>query len=231
MKIGFCLYGTLCGKFKDDVNRFRDKDFRHCWPNIKNTLIQPFIDRGHQVKIFISSYKPDEEIENDLFDLINPDGVYYSDLENSTPFTSKIGIFENNLDGLDFIIATRLDLHWNKPIIEGNIIFDKFNFLFREKGWWHKNFTCDNFYAWPHRMTPYVKKSLIETLGYPRNGWDTHALSHKLSKYISYNEMNIISDIHQLSDVNEYFTICKKELGVNRQGVHPEVLERFGELV
>ena len=68
-----------------------------------------------------------------MLELIKPNDVVLSQKEGSTPFTSKINAFRSldNKD-LDFVIHTRLDLHFTQPLINLNINYDKFNFLFIE---------------------------------------------------------------------------------------------------
>ena len=77
-------------------------------------------------------------------------------------------------------------------------------------------------------MTEKVKSSLLATYKTIRPDTHcTHGLYIKLSEVIDTDSIHIISEDEQLSDVNSFFTICKEELGNNRPGIHPEVIEKF----
>ena len=78
MKIAVSLYGLLYGQFMRD-GQPSVKDFKHCWPNINKNIIQPLRDMGHEVQVFVSSYKiPDEQLEKEFYEMVQPAGVYYS---------------------------------------------------------------------------------------------------------------------------------------------------------
>ena len=182
---------------------------------------------GHDVEVYVSSYKiPDEQLEKDFYSMINPSGVYYSNFEGSNTFTSKIASFENLLDKtFDFVVFSRLDLHWFNPI--SNIQFDKFNFLFLEKGYANVNWTCDNLYMWPGEMTKDVYTAMKETYLAYRPLPDTHGLMNKLAQYVPVDRMVVLSNVEQNSHDNLFYSICKAEYKTNQYPVHPEVLERF----
>ena len=226
MKIAVSLYGLLYGQFMRD-GQPSVKDFKHCWPNVNKNLIQPLRDMGHEVYVCISSYKiPDEQLEKEFYEMVQPSKVYYSEFEGSNTFTPKIASFQNLLDKkFDFVVFSRLDLHWFKPI--ENIQFDKFNFLFMEKGVAHLNWTCDNLYMWPGDMTPIVHIAMQETYHAYRNLPDTHGLMNKLAQYITKDKVVVLSDIEQNSHDNLFYSICKADYKSNHFPVHPEVIERF----
>ena len=227
-KIGFCLYGLLTDSYQGREN-IQDKDYRHCWPNIYRNVIEPYT-KENECHIYISTYNTTDDIKNEMMELIKPDQVLYSDKEGSTPFTSKINAFRllDNKD-LDFVIHTRLDLHFTQPLINLNIDYNKFNFLFPEINHWHLGYTTDNLYMWPHHMTNVVEDSMRKTYRTIRPYTHcTHGLMIKLSEQLNQNDIHIISDKHELSTVNSFYTICKRELGSQTQGIHPEVIEKFG---
>lgn len=227
MKIGFCLYGLLTDSYQGRENK-QEKDYRHCWPNIYKNVIEPFKE-NNECHILVSTYDTQEEIKNEMLELIKPNQVIYSDKEGSTPFTSKINVFRLLDDKeLDFIIHCRLDLHFNQPLSIYNIDYTKFNFLFKEQNHWHLQYTNDNVYMWPNRMTGLVEDSLRKTYKVVRPTTHcTHGLHIKLSEVISEREIHFISDNEERSDVNSFYTICKKELGSKTPNIHPEVVERF----
>lgn len=229
MKIAFCFYGILYGV---GGRTGSSRNFSHCWPNIKKMLVDPFISQGHEVSLYFSSYPIEDEKQNNEFKtIVDPKNVFYSDFKNSDPFTAKYASFKI-LQKLkdEVIILTRSDIHWSKKIANENIDLNKFNFLFPEKGWWNTEhqFTCDNFYIWPSKMTRYVKKAMKETYAFPRGKpfVDTHALMFNLKKYVSEKRIHMISDVEELSDVNSFYTCCRSGLP-KRDCMHIEVEQRY----
>jgi hypothetical protein len=234
MKIAICFFGVLHG------NVGRDYDIKHCWPNLSRMIVQPFkekhtkaspvipIRKEHQVEILLSTYKVDNEVlEKEIYDMIKPDHVQISAILNSSSKTTKLAMFKllENKD-YDFVIMTRTDLHFSETVID-KIDFNKFNFLFHENTTKAGNLTCDNFYAWPYKFTEQVKKS-FETC--PQlNSHDTHKLFDTLSKNISVEDIcYIAAEEKYYSDVNKYFTICKRFSNDRiEHGLHEEVMERF----
>lgn len=231
MKIGFVFYGIAYGGGSKS-----EKDFRHCWPGLKRDLIDPFIAKGHDAKVFVSTYHfKDKDIENQFYDMVKPDGVHFSNFEGSDPFTCKGAVFtafENKdfyLEDLDFIILTRLDLHFNKIMANENIDFTKFNFLHPEvQGWWDIfRFTTDNFYAWPRHMTWQVRDAMFGTYRKLRpESPDTHPLLLKLILITDIYSFHFISTTCEPSDASSYYTLCRDGIPTYRI-MHPEVIKRF----
>ena len=211
MHIGFVFFGMAYGV--PDPSKGL-KDFRHCWPHHREMLIKPFLNQGHQASTYVSTYPlgcPD--LEKQLHALIKPVRVHYSDYAGSDPFTCKgaaFNSFEN--DNLDFVVFTRLDLHFRKKLAFENINYDKFNFLYPEFGghWWEiLRFTTDNVYLWPHHMTPQVKSALLGTYRCLRpEKTDTHHLIHKLVLEIHPQQIHFISDTPENSDQSSFYTLC-----------------------
>lgn len=230
MRIGFFFYGIAYGPGKGG-----DRDFHHCWPNIKNMLVDPFIVQGHDVKLYFSTYPfPSGDIRQEFNSLVGPNEIYYSNAEGSDAFTTKFATFNliENAD-VDVVIISRIDVHYSKVIACSPYDFSKFNFLFSEENWWYNHrFTCDNFYMFPKSMTESVKKAMQETYCYPRGRpyVDTHGLFDKLVNYIPVTAMNFISKTHETSDVNSFYTCCRAGLPEDGRGghIHIEVKERYG---
>lgn len=232
MKIGFVFYGIAHGGGSKS-----EKDFRHCWPGLKRDLIDPFIAKGHDAKVFVSTYDfKDKDIEKQFYDVVKPDAVHFSNFEGSDPFTCKGAVFtafekkDFYLEDLDFVILTRLDLHFSKIMANENIDYTKFNFLYPELGghWWEMlRFTTDNFYAWPRHMTWQVRDAMFGTYRRLRpESPDTHPLIHKLIFTAGKDSYHFISDTPESSDVSSYYTLCREAIPVNRF-MHPEVVKRF----
>jgi hypothetical protein len=226
MKIAVCFYGLLYG---DSFGR--DYDVRHCWPNISRMILEP-LKVNHTVDVLLSTYTIDDaSIETEVRELIKPNYKHISSITNSNSRTTKLGIFQM-LESIekkdyDFVIMTRADLHFSKSVVDMNMNYDKFNFLFHEDHQ-QKYLTCDNFYAWPYKITKEVGKSFEECRAL--NKHDTHQLYDTLSKNIPVEDIHYISgEEKHLSDVNKYFTICKPGYGNDRidHGMHEDVIKRF----
>jgi hypothetical protein len=232
MKIGFVFYGLFYGDGSDlgkKPNGASCKDITHCWPNLKRMLIDPFREQGHDCRVYISTYKvEDEQKHSEIVNLIKPYKAVYSPKKDSTALTARYNSFlgfEGDKD-LDFVIMSRSDMHYSKKIAEHNICYDKFNFLFPEEEHWHNlRFTTDNFYGWPHALTPKVKDAFIDTKG--TFYWTTHNLYNSMCKFLPTSSINIISNVHEYSDVNSFFTLCKSDQPDRHGYMHPEVKERF----
>jgi hypothetical protein len=231
MKIGFVFFGIIYG-LGGRTGSLRD--FRHCWPNLKQMLIDPFVEKGHEVKIYFSGYEfDDKEIEKEFYDLIKPHAVVLSSFKNSNPFTAKYSSFNCfEHDDNDVIIFTRSDAHWSRILANENIDLTKFNFLFPEKGWWQTEykFTCDNLYIWPREMTKNVRSAMKDTYAWPRGEplVDTHGLMVKLEQYVSSEDIHLISTEEELSDVNSFYTCCRSGLP-DRECMHFEVRDRYNK--
>jgi hypothetical protein len=239
MKIGLCFFGIMYREYytPNDLTARSDKDFRHCYPNIKKMLIDPFIEQGHEVINYAVTYPiEDKEIEKEFYEMIKPKKVLFIEYEGSDSFSPKgasCGLLENETD-LDVVMLTRPDLHWSKKVAEYPIDFSKFNFLFKEgDGWWERaRFLNDNLYIFPFSMLKQVQSAIFDTYTWPRGKpyVDTHGLIHKLMNYIQLEQMNIISPEIEVSDVNSFYTCCRRGLPLDGRGghIHPEVKERYG---
>jgi hypothetical protein len=114
-----------------------------------------------------------------------------------------------------------------------NIDFTKFNFLFPELGWWDNHlFTCDNFYVIPKRYFEATRKAMEINYRRPRPEYvDTHGLLPCLELYIPREEFHFISNVHEISDINSYYTCCRSGLPENEERmkhINSRVKERFG---
>ena len=229
MKIGVCFFGIVCG---DGGGHNDKKDIRHCWSNVNSMLIEPFKEKEHEIDIFFSTYPiADQETYQNFEDLTNFKAIIYSNFLNSNSFTTKMASFEllkqDEQKDLDFIILTRADMHFRQKIADANIDFSKFNFLFKEKGnWLPREFTCDNFYAFPVNLLETVQQSFKET----QNTFyhTTHALYSSLKNKINQNDINFINnEFEEMSDINSFYTVCRTLLDANHPLMHPEVKEKF----
>lgn len=229
MKIGIAFFGII---YEEGGKR----DIRHCWPNLKKMIVDPYVKEGNDVRIYFSTYHTEKNIQEDFTSMVRPNKIGYNDFKDSNNFTTKIGAFSLFDPDLDFIILTRSDAHWNKFLIEQNIKYDRFNFLFPENfSWKNKNQTCDCFYAWPYHMTDIVKKSLRETYD-SLDEYEllphTHDLFTKIIKYLNIKDINFVSPNEEGSHINSFYSICRDGLSsILNEKIHPGVAKKFGYLI
>lgn len=222
MKLGLSFWGIA-------HSPVRGRDYRHCWPHIKTDFIDPFIKQGHDVKVYLSVYyfnmKQDEE---EFLNLVKPDRIKYSHYPHQL---AKIEAFDNFVDDTDAIVFTRFDAHWRRTLANENIDYTKFNFLCKEWGCWEdRRLTNDNVYIIPNKFIEATRKAMSECCV---NYAYTHELLQHLEKYIDHKDMHFISDEHELSDINSFYSVCRERdanFYVNpskHQYLHPLVREKF----
>ena len=68
-----------------------------------------------------------------------------------------------------------------------------------------------------------------ETYGWPRGTFypDTHGLINFLDKKIPSTELHFISKICEISNVNTFYTLCRKDVP-EHPCKHPEVKAKYG---
>ena len=195
-------------------------------------LVAPLETAGHDVKLFVSTYTSENRsTHTNILKNIRPRAVVYSDKTASRPYTTKLKSFDliKKIGDIDVIILCRSDIHFSKsPILNADL--NKFNFLFPASGnkkWWDiLRFTDDNFYVWPARMTSQVEESMHACMRFRPEMTDTHALYPQLVLRVDESEINFISEIPEGSDINSFYTLCKKSLA-RSEDAHPEVRDRF----
>lgn len=231
MIIGLALYGIFHGYH---TNAGSTADFRHCFPNTQRMIIDPLCRQGHVVKTFVCTYPiHDPEALDALHTMVKPVKVEWCEFAGSNQYTTKTRLFQTFADesDLDVVIFARCDIHYTIPIDKLPFQPQKFNFLFREENHWHNlKYATDNIYMWPHHMTPIIRKAMAETISTARSQGrtDTHNLYNVLlqSHYLSTDEIHFASELHALSDVNIFYSVCRSQLP-DRPCLHPEVRERF----
>lgn len=227
MIIGVVIYGKIHGHVGHKYY-----DFRHCFPSTQRNIIEPLRQQGHEVRVYYCTYPIDDaELLADFHTMVAPHKVEWCEFAGSTQCTTKMGSFECFRDekDLDLIVFARGDIHYSIPIDKMTLGTRKFNFLFREKNHWHNLlYTSDNFYVWPHYMTPLVEKAMAETIVTARaqGRVDTHNMYRHLCQYLSSDDIHFVSETHAWSCVNVFYTCCLQSLS-QRPNLHPDVQERF----
>jgi hypothetical protein len=205
MKIGINLVGITYGDIRN-----------RNWENTKDNLMSNVINcwEHNEVKIYITTY-PNPTIDK-LQKFYNPTKLTLIPFEGSDQRTTYIkSIKELETEDLDLIISTRFDIHFNKPISEHNIDFDKFNFFFREaNGWWelHK-FTNDALFIFNKKYLKDFINSVVEfdTNPYrPANHKDLHPTYRYLIPKIGEENVNFMLKSQHLTHRNPHYKLIRE---------------------
>jgi hypothetical protein len=205
MRIGVCLTGV-------SYDPSRNKDWRNYVNNIKDTF--------GEVDYFTTTYN--SEFNDEIIKLYNPKKFQF--VEYGTQRGTYIkSLKQIDNDDVDFLICTRFDIFFNKNINELNIDYEKFNFLFKEKGNWNRvvnninvRFVTDNFFAFPIKYKEIFIKAIegLENSYYLQNNLLNHPLPFmhhvydgSIPKLCDNIDYHFISDIEENSDINSFYRI------------------------
>ena len=228
MKIGILMAGISYG-YKSD------RDFRHCFPNINKNLIQP-LKNNHDVEVYVTTYHHEYMLE--LQDLFKPVDIKILPYEGNTQLTTrKESFLQADKDHLDFFIMSRFDLHFNQPLSNFNLDFNKFNIVSREgKGFWEsERFVGDVLFAWPKFLQDGVRKTFQDLLqatssrDWRHEGKHNHNFYIHLSPNIGEENIHFMFNNYQLSG-HEFASICTEDCSRRLRGqylVNEEVIARF----
>jgi hypothetical protein len=201
MKIGLNIVGI-------SYNKETKKDWKDS--NIKQTLIE-CLNQKYEVETYITTY-----MHNELLELIKHYDSKITTIIKSDK-SEQILTYIKSLkqlvnEDLDVIISTRFDIFFNQNFDELNFDFSKFNFLFKETGWWDNyKFTTDNFYIFPKEYLQNFIECIEELYKTPprNNCTDMHGMYNFISKKISEDNIHFISDNHMISNVNEFYKLTR----------------------
>jgi hypothetical protein len=201
MKIGLNIVGI-------SYNKETKKDWKDS--NIKQTLIE-CLNQKYEVETYITTY-----MHNELLELIKHYDSKITTIIKSDK-SAQILTYIKSLkqlvnEDLDVIISTRFDIFFNQNFDELNFDFSKFNFLFKETGWWDNyKFTTDNFYIFPKEYLQNFIECIEELYKAPprNNCTDMHGMYNFISKKISEDNIHFISDNHMISNVNEFYKLTR----------------------
>lgn len=206
MKLGISFNGISYGVGRNCI---------HCFQNQNKFLISPF-KQNNDVKIYLTSYT--SQLTSDIIKLYSPTLYNFSNINNSHQVITYIKSLEQlkNQD-LDFVISTRFDIHFNQDISLVNFEFNKFNALFKERGWWdNMKFTTDNMFAFPYYMLNDFILILQELYENPsRLGQtDLHQAFYRIQNKIGIQNTHIVSQINELSNTNLFYSLCSDKWGI-----------------
>jgi hypothetical protein len=201
MKIGLNIVGI-------SYNKETKKDWKDS--NIKQKLIE-CLNQKYEVETYITTY-----IHNELLELIKHYDSKITTIIKSDK-SEQILTYIKSLkqlvnEDLDVIISTRFDIFFNQNFDELNFDFSKFNFLFKETGWWDNyKFTTDNFYIFPKEYLQNFIECIEELYKTPprNNCTDMHGMYNFISKKISEDNIHFISDNHMISNLNEFYKLTR----------------------
>jgi hypothetical protein len=208
MKVGISIVGIShldgdAASSRDRVGRLgRVRKYDCCPPNIKENVILPF-QETNDVSVYLTTY-PHEHIEK-LIDMYSPKQYVLKDFGSSfMQQTYSESLLQLIDEDLDFIVSTRFDILFSQDMSKLNYDYSKMNVLFKEKGYNHVAYTCDNFFAFPKSMIKPFAQSIIDLFNSgERNGM--HGTIHELSKHIGYENIKILDEVDQLGHGNNYY--------------------------
>jgi len=194
MRIAICFKGVhfMNGShnwfinFEDQVQNFNEK------------ILTPLKEQGHQVDIFLSTYKFSDEKTQRLQDLYSPVSLSFIDfIENEERYTAQyrhhLNLYQNivkyqsdNSVQYDSIITTRYDIEMNKAITEFTYDYTTFNINFKQP----TGDVDDCFWVFPASDLTLII-SILETMK------NSNVTLHKFEQYYS-------KPIYFLVGIDEY---------------------------
>jgi len=206
MNIGISITGI---SHLVDVYRPYPRSYKTCYENFY-TEVYDVLKWKNNITTYITTYYS-SEIDN-ILKTYNPKKFQIFNFNNSHQIVTIIKSLEQlRGEELDLIVCTRFDISFKESILK-TLTFDlaKFNFLFREEGYWESNkFVNDCFYIFPYNMLEDVIQACYNLLKTPpRPGlMDMHGLYTYLEQIVSVDRINIVNDTFMLSHENEIYKL------------------------
>ena len=206
MNIGISITGI---SHLVDVYRPYPRSYKTCYENFF-TEVYDVLKKNNNINTYITTYYS-TEIDN-ILKIYKPKKFQIFNFNNSHQIVTVIKSLEQlRNEDLDLVVCTRFDLSFNNNILN-TLKFDltKFNFLFKEEGYWDSNkFVNDCFYIFPYSMLETVINACYSLLREPpRPGlMDMHGLYNCLVKLCSAEQLNIVSEECMLSHENKLYKL------------------------
>lgn len=181
MKIGINLNGVSY----HDGSSYRKRDYINAIDNLKEKVVNPLIEKGHEVSFYVFTYNTikSKDVERDY----NPVKSTYIDekvnFNNATSgdklsngfrmmtFTTVKSLHELKNQDLDLIISTRFDINFKQnPFEVYDYDFTKCSFLWREPEFIDLPIVNDVFIVFPYHMLDNMIESFVEQETNPPGG-------------------------------------------------------------
>jgi len=205
MKIGIVLTGVAWGQAVGTAKA--DRDWKLAKDNIKEKLINVIPNAG----VYLTTY-PHPELTGMIEHYNASKAVIIPYQGSQIRTTYKRSMEELIYEDLDFIIATRYDIHFNTPVNTWNIDYNKFNFLFKEiePFWTNDRFVGDALYAFPKKyLFQFIEAINRENLCPYRDNYDMHPMYRHVSHRIGdWNTHFIFDGCHNSGD-NQFFKLIR----------------------
>ena len=208
MKIGI----SLCGiSHLVDSHRPYSRTYKDSYENFYTELHKP-IAKNNSVQTYVTTYYS-TEIDN-ILRIYNPIKFQIYNFNKSHQILTFIKSLEQlRGEELDVIVCTRFDVQINEGALKKlDFNYSKFNFLFRELGYWDSNmFVSDCMYIFPYSMLENVIRACLNLYNNPpRPGLtDMHGLYKCLCEILSPQSLNIACDEHMLSHENNIYKLIR----------------------
>ena len=170
MKIALCLYGIYyCDRYQHwALDKIQYKiDYRLSLNNYQTQIIQPYLDGGHELDTFVSTYAVNPQKDQELLETYKPKKFVFEQFDNkqnhlfakNSHVITLCNFIENTPYDVMFII--RFDLHLNQPVTNYNIDYNKVNVsCVLEKD----NLIDDAIYVTPTKVLPQFKQVFLNNL-------------------------------------------------------------------
>ena len=192
-KIGIIFTGESYGKNQGVCGSNRDWTLSK--DNIKRTVIDSFKET-YNVKIYFTTYY--HPFIGDMIEFYNPSKMLLLSKEGSHQRTTYIESMKSLLnEDLDFIVATRCDLKYAKPLINFNFDFDKFNFACREiePYWSNYKFVNDCVFGIPKKyLEQFILSIQLEHASPIRGCPDLHNVYRYIISQIGEDNVHFLID-------------------------------------
>jgi hypothetical protein len=183
----FCL--VLRGKHFEKNN----VDYQKSVSNYKEFILNPLLENGHEVDVFILTYKteflsnlikdynPKHQI---ILDNYNELGNFNNALRQTNFFILSSSVLERNINNYDVIINTRFDLFFKVKITEMNIDYSKINIAFK-----HSSGNCDdNIFIFPISLLGTLNDGFLQIKNFKK-------IIHEICHYLPNDKINYMIDL------------------------------------
>lgn len=210
MKVAVILTGCSYGMRKD--TRLLQTDWNQAKYSIKRNVIDCFIEQGHEVSVYLTTYVTDQ-VPAELINFYKPKKTVLLQFEGSQQRTTYLESMRQLLnEDVDLIVSTRFDIAFSNPITQFNINYNKFNFQSKLKNlryWVDHQFVDDNIFIFPKKYL----QNFIDTVQYIMAEWHFdvgfHPSYNYMVKFIGQENVNfLVEGLHCVGDNYELKRVC-----------------------